>query len=114
MTFKDKNQIQPRNEGGDLMSTKIETTDRYDALGVERPDPETVCPGQCEGLGRVPVFMPDEIEIESGQCRPERESDFALVVAWRMAEEQKHSTDGYHFVVCPTCGGTGTDLREAK
>ena len=91
------------------MSAGIETFDRYGGPHAERPDPTMICPGQCEGLGRVPVFMPDEIEIESGRCCPERESDFALVVAWRMAEEQKHSSDGYHFVVCPTCNGTGRE-----
>lgn len=30
-------------------------TDRYSALGITPPEPETVCPGQCEGMGFVPL-----------------------------------------------------------
>ena len=38
------------------MSDEIEFSDRYRALGVPYPDPDTVCKGQCEGLGVYPVL----------------------------------------------------------
>jgi DnaJ-class molecular chaperone len=33
----------------------FEITDRYRALGIPYPDPETMCKGQCEGTGVVPT-----------------------------------------------------------
>jgi hypothetical protein len=26
---------------------------------------------------------------------------------WLIAETEKHSADGWHFVVCPVCNGSG-------
>lgn len=69
--------------------------DRYDALGMARPDPATICRGQCEGTGVVPVSLP--------------ESDTALAELWHQAEANEPASDGWHFVVCPTCDGTGKD-----
>lgn len=83
----------------------IEYSDRYS--GMTAPDPSTICKGECEGIGRVPVFMAREIEIAPGDCVPETETDFHLVTAWRQAEAQKHSVDGWQLVVCPTCKGSG-------
>lgn len=71
----------------------IEVFSRY-GRGVVGPDPETMCDGQCEGMGRVPVAADDEDPV------------FALL--WAKAEKEKGASDnGYHFVECPTCGGTG-------
>lgn len=71
----------------------IEWSDRYSGTGVERPDPNTVCPGQCEGMGVVPVQSDDD--------------DPVFAALWREAEKQAPSDDGWHFVKCPTCEGTG-------
>lgn len=71
----------------------IEFTDRYEALGIPAPDPKTVCQGECEGTGVVPVGRDDMEE-------PWRS-------LWLKAEEEKPTDDGYHFVVCPSCNGTG-------
>jgi hypothetical protein len=71
-------------------------TDRYDALGMAPPDPATMCHGQCEGTGFVPVH-PDMV----GDIDPR------LVQLWDDAEAEDHSLDGWHFVVCPDCGGSG-------
>lgn len=71
----------------------FEITDRYKALGIPYPDPETMCPDQCEGTGWVPIGSFDTEE-------PWRS-------LWLAAEAVKHSDDGWHFVICPTCKGTG-------
>jgi hypothetical protein len=71
----------------------IEIYDRYDALSIPRPDPETVCLGKCEGTGWVPI---DKDRMEE----PWR-------TLWLKAEAESPSDDGWHFVKCPDCDGTG-------
>lgn len=68
-------------------------TDRYNALGIPQPDPMTMCKGQCEGTGWVPV------------CEDEQEEPFRSL--WQQAEAEGPTDDGWHFVPCPTCEGTG-------
>ena len=78
---------------------EFEFTDRYKALGIPYPDLETMCKGQCEGTGWIPVrldFHPGRDELE-----PE------LKKLWEEAEAEEPSEDGYHFVKCPDCKGTG-------
>jgi hypothetical protein len=70
-----------------------EYTDRYDALGLPPPDPATMCPDECEGTGFVPV-KGDRI------AEP-------WATLWRAAEAKEPADDGWHFVRCPTCNGTG-------
>lgn len=71
-------------------------TDRYQALGIDYPDPETMCDDQCEGTGVVPCAKDDHDPIYQK--------------LWREAEERKTSDDGWHFVKCPGCNGTGKRL----
>ena len=73
----------------------IEFTDRYKALGVSYPNYDTMCKGQCEGIGRVPIN--------------EGEQEEPWKSLWLKAHNSIHSEpcDGWHFVVCPDCGGTG-------
>ena len=73
--------------------TEIEFTDRYEALGIPYPDPKTMCKGQCEGTGWVPIAQDD------------MEEPFRTL--WLEAEKKKPTDDGTHFVTCPNCGGTG-------
>lgn len=75
------------------MADEIEFTDRYQALGIPYPKLETMCLGQCEGTGFVPVMANDE--------------DETFRSLWREAEEKSPSDDGWHFVKCPDCNGTG-------
>lgn len=70
---------------------KDEVTDRYS--GPPYPDPKTVCDGQCEGMGAVPISHNDKEE-------PWR-------TLWLEAEKKEHAEDGTHFVVCPDCNGAG-------
>jgi len=68
------------------MSKKtIIITDRYSVL------PYNGCESDCEGTGYIPVKSD--------------ESDPVLKKLWDEAELKNHSGDGWHFVVCPKCGG---------
>ena len=44
------------------MVSEYAFTDRYQAMGMEYPDPETMCHGLCEGTGFVPVQEGDMTE----------------------------------------------------
>jgi hypothetical protein len=85
----------------------MEYTDRYGGPGGW-PDPGTMCKGQCEGMGWVPVKggpadpSDDPMRADSALCT---EPD--LLALWAEAEAEGHAEDGWHFVTCPTCGGTG-------
>lgn len=70
-------------------------TDRY---GGNPPDLKTVCKGQCEGMGVVPVYQTTKNPI--------------FKKLWLEAEKIKHEDDGCHFVKCPDCNGTGKRLKE--
>ena len=80
--------------------SEFEITDRYQALGIPYPDPETMCEGQCEGTGWVPV-MADELD------EPWR-------TLWLEAEKKAKIKGGTHFVQCPDCNGTGKKKGEAN
>lgn len=68
----------------------IEMTSRYgDAL----PDPATMCPGECEGMGYVPIMANDLTE--------------PWHTLWLETEAITPTDDGSHFVQCPDCHGTG-------
>ncbi len=71
----------------------LEITDRYAALGIAHLDVRTMCKGQCEGTGHVPIHRD--------------EADPQWKKLWDKAEEESPSEDGWHFVVCPDCKGTG-------
>lgn len=70
-------------------------TDRYAALGIKCPDPATMCEGDCEGTGWVPVMADDPSPTYRA--------------LWMAAEAVHPNEPGYawHFVKCPTCNGTG-------
>lgn len=76
-----------------MTDDEFKFTDRYTALGIPFPDPDTVCKGECEGTGRVPVS--------------EHEQEEPWRTLWLDAECIAPADDGWHFVRCPACGGTG-------
>ncbi len=76
-------------------------TDRYQALGMDYPDPETMCKGQCEGTGFIPIK-----QGLRGNGSDEYKED------WQKAEAEEPSDDGWHFLACHDCNGTGN--RTAK
>jgi hypothetical protein len=53
-----------------------------------------VCRGQCEGTGMVPVKLREE-------------TDQRFVSLWHEAEAKEPTDDGWHFVRCPDCHGSG-------
>ena len=93
--------------------TEIEVTDRYQALDIPYPDPETMCEGQCEGTGVVPIYSEDGVfrdQLKSAKgCHvvEEIEEDERLHSLWLEAEAKEPAEDGWHFVKCPDCNGTG-------
>ena len=80
-----------RIEKGEKMN--IEFTDRYKALGIPYPEVKTMCKGQCEGTGFVPIYKDEQ--------------DEPFKTLWQEAENKKPTSDGWHFVKCPDCKGTG-------
>lgn len=68
-------------------------TDRYQALGIPYPDPKTCCKGRCEGTGLIPV----RAENANEEFRRR----------WEVAEKEHPAEDGWHFIVCPECEGSG-------
>ena len=72
----------------------IEFCSRYGDASAPLPDPKTMCQGQCEGMGCVPIGL------------EEREEPWRSL--WLEVEATEGpSENGYHFVTCPDCKGTG-------
>lgn len=69
----------------------IEWSDRY---GGNYPDPATVCQGECEGMGVIPMRRDDD---DLAAYRDE----------WDELDRARRADNGYHFVKCRECGGTG-------
>ncbi|WP_433357669.1 hypothetical protein ACQP25_44730 (plasmid) [Microtetraspora malaysiensis] len=94
-------------------TSAVQFTDRYDALGIKPPLVLTVCRGQCEGTGAVPVFVDSEARRAERKrrgrtrCIIEDEPDPRLRALWEQAEAEDPADDGWHFVRCPACEGTG-------
>lgn len=87
-------------------------TDRYKELGIPLPNPKTMCRGECEGIGFIPVYLKegDRQYDNEGRCHctEDAEEDERLIKRWHEAEEKEPTKDGWHFVVCPDCEGTGS------
>ena len=85
-----------------------EFTNRYKALGLLYPDPETMCLGECEGTGYYPVkvegWLPSLISTsEVSEYEMEQ-----WVIAHSATDVHKNEPcDGWHFIKCPDCEGTG-------
>lgn len=68
-------------------------TCRYGESTKDLPDVHTMCPDECGGMGVVPVKSDDD-------SQPWR-------ALWLAAEAKEPTDDGWHFVKCPSCGGSG-------
>ena len=80
------------------VSSDLEFTDRYNALGLKSPNPNTMCKGDCEGTGFFPVYKNEENHV--------------FMKLWCEAEKISHSDDGWHFIRCPRCNGTGEEITD--
>lgn len=69
-------------------------TCRYGDRMSDLPDTHTMCRGPCEGMGVFPLKADDLSEL-------------GLRVLWLEAEAKEPADNGWHFVKCPDCGGTG-------
>lgn len=107
-------------------------TSRYEALGMDLPNPKTMCKGHCEGIGYYPtqgrnrkqtdlcvtkvdekdLILWDEAHAEDHKIT------YKLKVLWEWIRTGQFSwrsrisylfegCDGWHFVKCPDCKGTG-------
>lgn len=87
----------------------VEFTDRYNG---NDPWWLTACHGDCEAMGYIPVYLSrpevEQIWDNRGKIYPSTiEKDPELIKRWWTAERDHPSDDGYHFVRCPQCEGTG-------
>ena len=114
--------------------------DRYSALGIPRPRLETMCLGDCEGTGWVPVYRAVGDERTGSRIVPldNHVGEEKFDAAWQEAHDEAHGfwnnlkrawdlrdlglramwrrlwepCDGWHFVKCPDCSGTGKRKEE--
>lgn len=89
-------------------------TDRYQALGIPYPDPDTVCKGPCEGTGVYPLMNND---FATGMLKMRDELTATDLDLWNAQHNapNAHATepcDGWHFVKCPDCDGTGKAIAK--
>ena len=96
---------------------KIEFTDRYSALGMALPDPKTMCKGPCEGTGYVPIkgFAWEQEKKGMGglvSMGGPSSADARYQEKWQEAEDKEPTDDGWHFVKCLDCNGTGKRATE--
>lgn len=101
----------------------IEFTDRYQALGIPYPNVNTMCRGMCEGTGMVPISR-DEVQEPWLSLYREAHTGCTLLGAVRQLLKigkirkwgwcahlgvcwDRLRCDGWHFVQCPECQGSG-------
>ena len=94
-----------------------EFTDRYKAMGIPYPDPNTMCKGQCDGVGFYPQSIGDPhiSPMELYLWTKEHGKNHGLLYLLKLwlkgyfqySFKYAFSCDGYHFITCPDCKGTG-------
>lgn len=89
-----------------------EISDRYSALGIERPNEKTICRGECEGVGFYPhytgykhLFVNQPTEYEATEQLLWDESH--RKESWKSLGLHILFCDGWHFIRCPKCYGRG-------
>lgn len=94
-------------------SNEIEFVDRY---GGVYPSPLTVCAGPCEGMGCYPVQGHDPLPayfekyphmLASHVMSMHELTDYERGEVEQAIEDDGQQEDGYYFIRCGDCGGTG-------
>lgn len=126
-TVPPQDEVQDRTDGPEAFAgarldktkgkTKIEFTDRYAALGMDLPDPKTMCKGPCEGTGVVPIKGEGWEQKKRGMgglvsLGGPSSVDPRYQKLWDEAEAKQETDDGWHFVKCLDCKGTGKRTTE--
>lgn len=89
---------------------QIEFTDRY---GGQPPSWLRGCHGDCEAMGYVPLFSDVALPVDDMRLRSADPLTRAEMMAWNAAHvemnkgPEHHICDGWHFVKCLDCNGTG-------
>jgi hypothetical protein len=112
--------------------SEYEFTDRYEALGIPYPNPETMCKGHCDGVGFYPVIhhlkqptgnnltISDEhnTDYENAEWLKEHNKT-CRSIRWRLKrlftrywKSAFEKCDGWHFIKCPDCNGTGKETEQ--
>jgi hypothetical protein len=90
---------------------EIVFADRYQALGIPYPKKDTMCLGQCDGTGWVPVKHDEENPIFKALWEEAHAKAHTITQRIKIAVKHKdapwlwHRCDGWHFVKCPDCNG---------
>ena len=88
--------------------TELKFTDRYQALGIPYPDVDTMCKGQCEGTGWYPENdQEDALWLEAHQKAHTIRQRTRIAWKYNDIKHLFHKCDGWHFIKCPDCDGTG-------
>ena len=89
---------------------RVVFSDRYSVLGIPRPDPKTAC-CKCEGTGIYPLKIGG---IRAPLVWRPALTDAEIRAWWKAHAEEARKTprheqdcDGWHFIQCALCGGTG-------
>lgn len=90
-------------------------TNRYEMLGMPLPNPATMCLGECEGTGVIPIYKDDVHPEFLRRWQDEHKKAHTVWFRLKLAWEQKSfwylfhgwRCDGWHFITCPDCEGTG-------
>ena len=98
--------------------TGFTVVDRYSATGTPYPDPATICLGQCEGTGCVPIqsdetdprflslWQKEHAETHNFVARLKCMAACDFMPWHRRIALLWEKCDGWHFVTCPDCNGT--------
>ena len=87
-----------------MKEMKIEFTDRY---GGNPPSWLRGCFSDCEAMGRYPVFNPNH--PNNSELSFDGRATAKELHEWKILHREAgdHKCDGWHFILCPSCHGTG-------
>jgi 2'-5' RNA ligase len=90
-----------------------EVVTRYGTGSAALPDRATMCRGDCEGTGVVPINF-KEPAPGTGYFVYSDEDEKLYHDPWERAQAESPAADGWQFLTCPDCGGTGKRSQKIK